>query len=213
MNRGEIKTLAREITDLDTTDVSDTLLEMYVKDGFERIVSIERRWPSYETSSTLVTVAGTQSYLVSGVASGVFREITSLYDQSNGYRLTYIGHDEAEGSYYGANVTGTPRYYSQWASSIWMWPTPTEAITYTARGYRLPLETWQASDVVEIDSDERLHQSLVYFAVMKMFEYQEDAEMAQVYDRQYTEAAKLARDDIMRIPANVPMILSQGRRY
>lgn len=212
MNRGDIKDYARSITDLETDDVADALVEMYIKDGYDRVIAMERSWPFLEDSSTLTTVAGTASYALSSINSGNFREISSVYDSASSYRLQYIGHDEAEGSYFGLSTTGRPTHFSFWESALYLWPTPTDVYSYSLRGYRKPTD-WTADDVTECDMDERLHQSLVYFACSKMYEVQEDPEMSAVYAKQFQESVMMARDDIMRIPVNSPMILSQGRRF
>jgi hypothetical protein len=173
---------------------------------------MERSWPFFEDSATLSTTSSVASYALSSINSGLFREISSVYDTNTSYRLQYIGHDEAEGSYFGLSSTGRPTHFSFWESSMYLWPTPTDVYVYSLRGYRKPTN-WVANDTTEADMDDRLHQSLVYYAASKMYEYQEDPDMAAVYEKQFRDSVMMARDDIMRIPVNAPMILSQGRRY
>jgi hypothetical protein len=57
MNLAEIRSKVREIVDMDTDDVSDALLNMYIKDGYDRMISLERRWPFLEKSYTMSTVS------------------------------------------------------------------------------------------------------------------------------------------------------------
>jgi hypothetical protein len=66
LNLSEIRSKVREIVDMDTTDVSDALLNMYIRDGYDRMISLERRWPFLEKSYTLSTVKNQKSYAVSG---------------------------------------------------------------------------------------------------------------------------------------------------
>jgi hypothetical protein len=212
MDRGDIRGFARSITDLDALDISDALLNMYIKDGYDRVIAMERSWPFFEDSATLNAVANTQTYALSGINSGQFREISSLLDTGRNLRLQYISHDEAEGSNRGFTITTRPLYFSFWEQSLYLWPRPSENVTYTVRGYRVPTN-WTANDTTECDMDERLHQSLVYYAASKMYEYQEDPDMAAVYEKQFRESVAMARDDIMRIPVNSPMMLSVGKRY
>ena len=97
MNLTQIRSKIREIVDLDTQDVSDTLLNMYIKDGFDRIIALERRWPFYQKTFTLSTVPGERSYAINTIGDGNLREITSIVDTSTvGNRLEYISYDDAD---------------------------------------------------------------------------------------------------------------------
>ena len=103
MNLTQIRSKIREIVDLDTQDVSDTLLNMYIKDGFDRIIALERRWPFYQKTFTLSTVPGERSYAINTIGDGNLREITSIVDTSTvGNRLEYISYDDAEAVWVGS---------------------------------------------------------------------------------------------------------------
>ena len=102
MNLTEIRSKIREIVDLDAQDVSDTLLNMYIKDGFERIIALERRWPFYQKTFDLSTVEDQRAYAINTVGDGNLREITSVVDTSTtGNRLEYISYDDAESVWVG----------------------------------------------------------------------------------------------------------------
>ena len=94
----ELRAYVRDITDLeDEVDIPTTLIDLYVRDGFERILNLERRWPFLEVSATFDTVAAQREYPISSIGSGNFREITSVVDTSSaGNRFDLISHDEAE---------------------------------------------------------------------------------------------------------------------
>ena len=82
--------MARAITDLDVSDVSDTILSAYIRDGYDRFMALERRWPWLEASYTLNTVANQSAYLLSAI--GDVREITAfLHDSSVGSRIEWRG--------------------------------------------------------------------------------------------------------------------------
>lgn len=211
MNKSDIRSAARTITELDATDVADATIDLYIKDGFDRIAALERRWPSYEASTTLTTTAGTRDYPMSGLLSGTMREVTSLVNSSQSTRLSWISYDQGEEVFIAMNADGTgePRYYSTWGGNIQLWPKPNAAYTLLVRGYRKPTD-WHLSDAVEVDADERLHRSLIYYTVAQLYQLQEDAEMSQFYRNTFDEAVRLAHGDIMRVPANVPLVLSGG---
>lgn len=214
MNLNEIRAKVREVVDMDSTDVSDALLAMYITDGYERIIALDGRWPFFEKSWTLTTVADQSAYLVSGIGTGDVREITSVVDPSaGGIRLTMIDHAEAEALWLGANdQSGTPRHFSIWQQSIHLWPKPEAAVTLNLRGYRKPT-AWYSDGTTEVDADDRLHQSLVTYTIAQVYQLQEDLEVASFYRQSFDESVRLATADILRVPSHRPLVLSGSRLH
>ena len=201
--------MARAITDLDVSDVSDTILDAYIRDGYDRFMALERRWPWLEASYTLNTLANQSEYLLSGI--GDVREITAfLHDSDYGSRIEWRGHDEAERAWQGSTAS-IPYEYSKWAGNIRLWPTPNAVYALALRGYRNPT-AWYDTDSTEVDADVEFHMALVYYAVSLLYQLQEDIELAQYYRRSFDEAIMLARGEAMRMPQSAPLILHGARR-
>jgi hypothetical protein len=212
MNLAEIRSKVREIVDMDTDDVSDALLNMYIKDGYDRMISLERRWPFLEKSYTLSTVNGQKGYTISAIGSGDVREITSVVEGSiGGIRLTLVDHADAEAFWLGTQDTvGRPMHFSVWEQKLYIWPTPDAAYTLALRGFRKPTD-WTANDATQVDADDRLHQSLVYYAVAQLYQLQEDVQLARFYRDSFDEAVRLAASDILRVSSHRPLVYSGGR--
>ncbi len=211
MNLTEIRSKIREIVDLDIQDVSDTLLNMYIKDGFERIIALERRWPFYQKTFNLNTVEDQRAYAINTVGDGNLREITSVVDTSTtGNRLEYISYDDAESVWVGSyDQSSRPSYFTFWQEQIHLFPKPDGIYPLVVRGYRKPIN-WSASDSTEVDADTRLHQPLVYYGVAQVYQLQEDIELASFYRQSFDEAVRLAAADIMRPPSQRPLAVSDG---
>ena len=211
MNLTEIRSKIREIVDLDQQDVSDTLLNMYIKDGFERIIALERRWPSYQKTFNLSTVAGQRAYPMNAIGDGNLREVISLVDTSAvGNRLEFISYDDAEAVWVGSyDQTSRPLYYTFWEDQIHLWPKPDAVYPLVVRGYRKSND-WSSSDSTQVDADARLHQSLVYYGVAQIYQLQEDVELATFYRKTFDEAVRLAVSDIMRPSSQRPFAVSDG---
>lgn len=211
MNKAEIRDAVRTITELDTSDVSNSTIDLYIKDGYDRIVSLERRWPFFEASSSLTTVAGVREYSVDSVGTGDFRELTSLVSSSEGVRLRLISYDQGEQAFLvdAADPSGVPQYWSVWGGNIQLWPKPASEYTLLVRGYRQP-NSWHESEGEEVDADERLHRALVYYTTAQLYQLQEDVEMSSFYRNTFEEAVRLAKADIMRVPSHSPLVLSGG---
>lgn len=206
MNRVDIRNRARAITELTSDDVSDSIIDMYARDGYERIINMERRWPSFETSTTFTASANDDEYTLASISD--LREITSIVDASTGYRLDLIGYEQGEDVWANAG-TGRPQHWSLWAQSVKLWPTPDTTYTYRVRGYRKPTEWWNF-DGVEVDADERLHAAIVYYVLSRLYQLQEDIEMSNFYAATFAESARSAHADIMRTPSQRPLVLNQG---
>ena len=211
MNLTQIRSKIREIVDLDQQDVSDTLLNMYIKDGFDRIIALERRWPFYQKTFTMTTVVGQRAYDINAIGDGNLREITSIVDTSTvGNRLEFISYDDAEAVWVGSyDQVQRPLYFTLWQDQMHLWPKPDTTYPLTIRGYRKP-DDWSSSDSTEVDADERLHQCLVYYGVAQVYQLQEDIELASFYRKSFDESVRLTAQDIMRPSSQRPFAVSDG---
>lgn len=212
MNLGDIRSKVRSITDMDTIDLPNDLLDMYAKDGYQRMISLERRWPFFQKSYTLSTVAEQRDYSISSIGSGDALEITSIVDgTSGGQRLTLISHEDAEAVWSGTSDTpGRPLHFSFWADELYIWPKPDTVYTLSLRGYRKPID-WAANTTTEIDADARLHQAVVYYTVAQVYQLQEDVELSSFYRNSFDEAVRIVASDIMRPSSHRPLVLSGSR--
>jgi hypothetical protein len=208
----EIRNLVWEIMDLEDVDLPGSLVVQFIKDGFDRIINLERRWPFYETTYTLNTVAGQRDYAISSIGTGNLREVVSILDNSSaGNRLNIVSLDEAEAVWHGSfDVPTRPLLYAEWGEVIKLYPRPDTIYPLTIRGYRKPSYTWATDLTQSPDCDERFHTALAYYAISQAYRRQEDNEMAQMYKQSYEEAVGLAKQDIMRPPSHRPMIMSRG---
>jgi hypothetical protein len=211
----ELVTLVRDIIDLEESDLPTSLLRTYLRDGYDRVINLERRWPFFEVTYTFNTTANVRDYAISGIGSGDLREATSVVDTSMaGNRLRLISPDEAEAVWVGGlDQPSRPLFFTFWGSNLSLYPKPETVYAMKVRGYRKPTYTWVTDGVSQVDCDERLHTALAYYALSKSYERQEDPEMSVVYKRTFEEAVGLARAEIMRSSAHRPMILSGGRPY
>jgi hypothetical protein len=208
----ELITFVRDITDLDETDLPSSLIRQYMKDGFNRIINLERRWPFLEATYSLSTVAGQRDYAMSSIGSGDLREITSILDDSTvGNRLSIITVDEAENVWHGSFDTATrPLFFAEWGDTVKLYPKPDTVYPLVIRGYRKPSYAWVNDTSQQVDCDDRLHDAIAYYAVSQTYKRQEDNEMARSYKDSFDEAVGLARKELMRGPSHRNMVLSRG---
>ena len=215
----EIRQLVWDIMDLEDVDLPGALVVQFIRDGFDRIVNLERRWPFLETSANLNTVAGQRDYALSSIITptsingvGDLREVVSIIDNSSaGNRLGIVSLDEAEAVWHGSfDVPTRPLLYAEWGDVIKLYPRPDTVYPLGVRGYRKPHYRWTTDIDTSPDCDERFHTALAYYAISQAYKRQEDNQMSEMYKQSFDEAVSLAKMDIMRPPSHRPMIMSRG---
>ncbi len=208
----ELTTIVRDITDLDSVDLPLSLIQQYMKDGFQRIINLERRWPFLQETYTMNTVINQREYPISGIGSGDLREVVSMVDNStSGNRLTLTSTDYAEAMWNGSlDIPSRPLNYTLWGDTISLYPKPDTVYPITVRGYRQPSYTRVTNNTLEIDCDDRFHLAIAYYAISQSYKRQEDNEMSAMYKQSFDEAVALARREIMRPDSHRPMVMSKG---
>ena len=209
----QLRTQVRNMVDLDETDLPDTIIDQFAREGFQRIYSLERRWPYLQSSYTFNTVANQREYTVSTI--GDIREIISVIDSStSGARLTLIPYDNAEEIWLGnTDVPSRPYFFSFWNKKLQLWAKPDAVYPMVVRAYRNPLYTWLTDDTITIDLDEFFHALLPYFVIARVYQRQEDSDLSAMYMRSFEEGVGLARRDLMKASSAQPVIMSAGRQY
>jgi hypothetical protein len=201
------------MADLDETDLPDTIVDQFAREGFQRIYSLERRWPYLQETYTFNTVVDQREYTISTI--GDIREIISVVDSSTaGNRLTLIDYNQAEDIWLGnTDVPSRPYFYSFWDKKIQFWAKPDAIYPITVRAFRNPVYTWLSNVDETIDIDEWFHALLPYFVLARVYQRQEDAQLSQMYMNSFEEGVALARRDLMKASSAQPVIMSAGRQY
>lgn len=206
-----LRQTVRDIVDLDADDLPDGLLNLFIRDGYYRILDVEKRWTWLETSFTFNTVQGQRAYTIANFTADPISQVASIVDNSDiGTRLDMIGYDMGEATWNGTTDTnGDPLFYAVWNGQIHLFPKPDNARTLTCRGYREPID-WQTSGGA-VDAAPSLHFPLVYYATSRVYQRLEDAQMAAMYKQSFDEGVALARNNIMKPNSHGQLILAHGQ--
>lgn len=201
------------MADLDENDLSNAVIDQFAREGFQRIYALERRWPILQETYTFNTVANQRQYTISTI--GDIREIISVVDTSTqGARLTLIDYNDAESIWLGnLDVASRPYFYSFWDKQIWLWAKPDIVYPMTVRAFRNPVYTWLSDITENIDLDEWFHAILPYFVLARVYQRQEDSELANMYMKSFEEGVAFARRDLMKASSAQPVVMSGGRQY
>ena len=208
-----LRSQVRDMADLDETDLSDAVIDQFAREGFQRIYALERRWPILQETYTFNTVANQREYTISTI--GDIREIISVVDTSTqGARLTLIDYNDAEGIWLGnLDVASRPYFYSFWDKKIQLWAKPDIVYPMTVRAFRNPVYTWLTNITESIDLDEWFHAILPYFVLARVYQRQEDSDLANMYLKSFEEGVGLARRDLMKASSAQPVVMSGGKQY
>ena len=208
-----LRSQVRDMADLDETDLSNTLIDQFAREGFQRIYALERRWPILQETYTFNTVANQREYTISTI--GDIREIISIVDTSTqGARLTLIDYNQAEETWLGnLDVPSRPYFFSFWDKKIQLWAKPDIVYSMTVRAFRNPVYTWLTDITENIDLDEFFHAILPYFVLARVYQRQEDAQLAAMYLGTFEEGVAIAKRDLMKASSAQPVIMSGGRQY
>lgn len=211
MTATSLRQTVRDITDLDSDDLPDSLLNLYIRDGYYRILDLEKRWSFLEKSFTFSTVAEQRDYTIANFTADPISQVVSIIDSTGvGTRLDMVGHDTAEQTYMGSyDTSGDPLFYSVWEGKVHLYPKPNNVRTLSVRAYREPID-WQTTGGA-VDASPNLHFALVYYACSRVYQRLEDAVMADAYKRSFDEGVALARTNIMKPTSHAHMVLSAGR--
>ena len=208
-----LRTQVRNMADLDEVDLPDVIIDQFAREGFQRIFSLERRWPFLQATYSFNTVVDQREYTIANI--GDIREIISVIDSStSGARLTLIPYDNAEEIWLGnTDVPSRPYFYSFWNKKLQLWAKPDAIYPMVVRAYRNPVYTWLTNTEEIIDLDEWFHALLPYFVLARVYQRQEDAQLSQMYMNSFEEGVGLARRDLMKASSAQPVVMSAGRQY
>ena len=211
MTAETLRSTVRDITDLDTTDLPDSLLNLYIRDGYYRILDLEKRWSFLEKSFTFNTVTDQRAYTISAFTADPIGQIVSVVDNSGtGMRLEMVGFDMAEETYIGAyDTSSNPLFYAFWEGNIHLYPKPNDVRTLSVRAYREPID-WVTTGG-DVDASPSLHFPLAYYACSRIYQRLEDTVMANDYKKAFDEGVILAKNNIMKPTSHAHLRLSQGQ--
>lgn len=202
----QLRDRVRTQLDLDVDDLPDTVVDAYLKEGFDRTYAQEREWPFFEDSWDLTLPSGDTTMALPTAVGGVKR----LRSVDTGANLVMIGQQFAEENFQRTSMTTLhPTLFSIWGGLIYLWPVPSPmGRDFTLRGHRRPVWTGVAGD--ELDGDERLHTAIAHYACSLAYAQLEDPELETMYMQRWAALTDAVRTDIMLPQHHVPLILNGG---
>ena len=120
MQISEMRSYIRSVVDIDSSDISDDVMNRFLGEAYDVIVYSEKRWPFFEVSTTFSTAGGTKDYTLATVGASVtngIREIASL--RTDDHVIQYLGRDTGDIVYpLNSDGSGDSWYWSYWADNV-----------------------------------------------------------------------------------------------
>lgn len=228
----QMRTFVGELSDLDigfdeNDDISTDLVNGFVKEGFQKVVALSTRWPYYQTTYTFTTTANQRAYSTFAQfqpSSGTPKSITDISqitavvnngpsagNNGQGNALIYLDQARCESIWVGSqDQADIPAYFSIWANQLNLWPKPNDVYAITLRGFRNPLLTWMQDENIAIDISPQLQLPLVNYVMARIFQFQEDPEMANEYMRSFERGIAVIQGNLTAPSSNRQLIMSGG---
>lgn len=200
----EIRNQVRDTIELDETDISNSVLDLFVREGFDRIARWSRRWSFYEEDFTFTTVPLQGAYPFTSI-DGTLETVDGVEHER--WMCLPISHQLVQGQYAGSDTTGTPTNFSIWNDKVYLWPVPSEAITVTVRGYRKPTDWITQGSGASPDCPTEFHPLIVLWALHRAYMQQDDMQMGQTLRSMFGEQFKVLSEDYLRPLAAEPSII------
>lgn len=186
MSLQEIRDFVRGSLDVDDEELPDLILDVHISDGFDRAIGASRTWNFYAVENTITTTAGVQSYDVAGSAltAGVTTPMASITDvRGDNGSLSPADHRATRAAYRRTSPgSSRPRVWTEFGTSVVLWPTPDTTYTIDIEGYRHPND-WMTNPGNLPDCPSDFHNLLAFHALSQGWAQQSDPEMATYYER------------------------------
>lgn len=203
----DIRDHVRGVMDVDDVDLTDDVLDVYIRQGSHRIEKATHNWPLYENDFSFTTVANTSDYTFATI--GATLALPSRLRGPN-HEMVYIGPDEADRSYpRNVTTTGDPYYWTvRGRTTLTVYPTPNAAYTINIRGYRTPTDWVSLGTGGTPDMPDEFQDLLALWALNRAYAQQEDLELATFYAEAFNTELRLLTDREDGAPPAQPLLLN-----
>ncbi len=213
MSSADITAFVRGHLDVDSSDLTDSVIDVFKREGFNRIIRSQSRWPFMEASWTLSTSPGDQTYpftTASLLTPSAIEDIFSINDELREIRR--VPHEDAKQMFpSGATTTGRPMYWSKHADTIYLWPTPDAVYTYAIDGLKKAFD-WVAANSAPTDLPDDFHELIALWVLHRGYLQQDDPETAAFYVRQFEDGLHTITGRYLHAPLDRPVVMNRPQR-
>jgi hypothetical protein len=212
----ELRAKVRSQTEQTSSELSDSTIDSYLQEAFNRTIAVENKWPFYEKHWDLTLAVGQSAMAVPSDLNRPSVLSLVLVTTDAYYPLRLTDYETADALYAWRPTASLQSYleYSFFEQYIYLWPASTfaEETSFILRGYRLPTDWLAGPSTTEVDADERLHLPLAHYAIALSYEKQEADGLADKYMERWQRDVEAARQAIMEPSRQLPLVMGGGTR-
>jgi hypothetical protein len=198
----------RDFPDLDETDLPNSVLDVWAREGATRI-AVAEDWSFYAVDWTLAVSSGDATYDYSAITSGGYTIATITDVIGESYRLRPAPHADAR-RWFINETSGEPRVWSTRGNTLYLWPIPDAAYTLNIVGYRAQKD-WVADGSGAVpDLPAELHELVATWCLSRAYAQQDDLEASEQQMSRFNDQFRATRAQFLEDIAG-PAILNGGR--
>lgn len=213
MSPDEIRAFVRTHLDVDAEELPNTLLDVFMSDGFNKIIGAFDDSPSWlHVQYTFTSASGTQSYNLDSTDGLLSPSVLQSVEDLRGPRwsLRPAAHRQIRDRYAANSMpSSNPTEWSVWGRTLWLWPEPSSAESITVLGVRRPTD-WLALNSAP-DCPEEFHRPLALWALGLAYAQQDDPDLAQFYTQSFDREITQLRPRWSNEQDAQPFVVNGGR--
>ena len=205
----QIRSYVREYLDLEEEDMGNTLIDAWIREGYRKVIRAARRWPFFESTWTVVTVAGTAEVSLSGTVDEI-NAIEGPYGQLR--KMDEASARDDFNPYSLRPQSGQPIAWTKHASTVRIYPTPDTTYSLRVLGWRAPLD-WMADGAgATPDFPEECEDTLLAWVMHRAYTHQDDPELAAAEAQRFAASLNEMVSHHTQDDLGAPGVLGGGRR-
>lgn len=194
MALADIQTFVRDALDVDTTDLTDSVLNLFIQDGFDKVIGYFDESPTfYQVEYSFQSTPGKQDYTFDTDLPTSPTPLQSIDDiRGDTWSLRPADHRQIRAVYRQSAPQQTrPTEFSVWGRTLFLWPIPDTAATFFVTGIRQPQDWITAAGTPDCPPD--FHNLIALWALGRGYMQQDDIYTGSfLRDEFYTELANRA---------------------
>lgn len=213
MTAAEIRKFVRDSLDVETDDIPDSILNVWMNDAVTRIISYFDESPTFlQVEYSFVTSVEVQKYSLDSTVGLTDPEPLQAIDEVRGptWSLTPRQHRQVRESYPRTAGSGNPLEFSIWGRDLYLWPKPSVEETFHVLGVRKIDTDWATAGTGVPDLPEEFHILIAHWALARAYAQQDDPEMANFYREEFAGTLTSIATRFVANTTALPMIMNGG---
>ncbi len=183
MDRTSMRDLVRRISRIDVNDVPDTDLDVFIDEGYDRVVMFtEWDWMKVLSSEDIPMVSGQSQY----ATSAAVHQVTTVTNLEQRYQLRSISKNRIDRYLDAINSSSQPTGFFWVDGTLLIFPVPSS--TDTLRVYHISVPSFGPGDNDEPVFSPLFHRILVDWSLHRLWEMEEDFDKSQEYRLRFEES-------------------------